>query len=236
MHACFATLVALAERDATGEGMLVESAMVEGALNAAAEQVVEFTAYGNLLQREGNRCPEAAPQGLYPCRGHSAERPRWLALSVASDAQWLALIGCMGAPAWADTSDFATLAGRRAAHDDIDEEIRAFTADRERDTLVDALIAAGVPAAAVADPRESSGHPQLAARGFFERISHPVAGTHPIPTVPFRYAGVAHWIRFAAPTVGQHNREILVGELGISESEFAALEDDGIIGVRPSGK
>ncbi|MGI9591607.1 MAG: CaiB/BaiF CoA transferase family protein, partial [Myxococcota bacterium] len=93
MHAAFATLVALQERETTGVGSLVECTMVEGALNAAAEQIVEFSAYGNRLSREGNRSPWAAPQGLYPCRGHdAAATPRWLALSIETDAQWAALL------------------------------------------------------------------------------------------------------------------------------------------------
>ena len=62
------------------------------ALSNAAEQLIEFTAYGNLMHRAGNRCPGAAPQGLYPCRDHSPQAPRWLALSVATDPQWEALV------------------------------------------------------------------------------------------------------------------------------------------------
>ena len=69
MHAAFTALVGLANREETGRGSHFECAMIEGSLNAAAEQVIEYTAYGNILEREGNRAPEAAPQGLYPCQG-----------------------------------------------------------------------------------------------------------------------------------------------------------------------
>jgi crotonobetainyl-CoA:carnitine CoA-transferase CaiB-like acyl-CoA transferase len=64
MHAAFALLVALAERERSGRGHRVECTMVEGALNAAAEQLVEWSAYGRALGRMGNRSPEATPQGL----------------------------------------------------------------------------------------------------------------------------------------------------------------------------
>src|SRR6185436_14671138 len=77
MHAAFALHVGLAERDATGEGCLLEVTMVEGALNAAAEQIVEWSAHRYEMQREGNRTPYAAPQGLYPCTGWE----NWLSLS-----------------------------------------------------------------------------------------------------------------------------------------------------------
>ena len=54
------------------------------------------------------------------------------------------------------------------------------------------------------------------------------------PSVPFRFASVDHWLRRAAPTLGQHNHEILT-DLGLSEEEIAALEADDLIGTRPLG-
>jgi crotonobetainyl-CoA:carnitine CoA-transferase CaiB-like acyl-CoA transferase len=232
MHAAFALLVALAERERKGAGHHVECAMVEGALNAAAEQVIEFTAYGNRMQRQGNRAYEAAPQGLYPCRGHRPDDPRWLALSVARDDQWHALVDLLGRPTWAAEASLATLPGRRAAHDRIDAELRPWFADRELDAALEALRAAGVPAGRVADPRETHRHPQLVARGFYEAVAHPAAGTHPTPTLPFRYASVERWIRTPAPTLGQHNGEILRA-LGLGDEEIEALAKEGVIGDRP---
>jgi crotonobetainyl-CoA:carnitine CoA-transferase CaiB-like acyl-CoA transferase len=78
-------------------------------------------------------------------------------------------------------------------------------------------------------------HPQLHARRFYEEIDHPVVGTMATPTWPFRFASVDRWLRTAAPTLGQHNHEILVGELGIDEDAYAALEAAQVIGTRPKG-
>lgn len=230
-HAAFATLVALAEREVNGEGALLECAMVEGALNAAAEQIVEASAHGRVLQREGNRSPAAAPQNLYACRGDD----RWLALSVATDAQWRALVDVLGHPTWAKDPTLATHAGRRAGHDRLDAEIGAWAASRELDDAVAVLVAAGVPAAPVVDPRTTHSHPQMRARGFYETMDHPVVGQHPVCTVPFRTVGQARWLRSPAPTLGQHNREILSGLLGLAEGEIETLEADGVIGSRPVG-
>jgi crotonobetainyl-CoA:carnitine CoA-transferase CaiB-like acyl-CoA transferase len=235
MHAAFAFLVALARRERTGVGAHVECTMVEGALNAAAEQIVEFSAYGRRMCREGNRSPCAAPQGLYPCRGSAPGAERWLALSVESDVQWRALRRLLGEPDWASDSGLDALAGRRAARDRLDARLRPWVAARDRDELVEALAKAGVPAAPVADPRAASRHPQHVARGFFEPVAHPVAGTQPLPTLPFRYASVARWLRAPAPTLGQHGREILGGLLGVPADELDALERDGVIGTRPAG-
>ncbi len=78
-------------------------------------------------------------------------------------------------------------------------------------------------------------HPQLQARAFYEEIDHPIVGPMPTPTLPFRFASVDHWLRTPAPTMGQHNHEILVEELGVDEATYGALEDAQIIGDRPKG-
>jgi crotonobetainyl-CoA:carnitine CoA-transferase CaiB-like acyl-CoA transferase len=231
MHAAFATLVALAEREHTGTGHLVECAMVEGALNAAAEQIVEHGAHDVVLQREGNRAPHAAPQNLYACRG----REQWLALSVETDAQWQSLVGALGRPAWALDSALATHAGRRAHHDRLDAELARWAADRELAATVAELSAAGVPAAPVVDPRSTHTHPQLVARSFYETVTHPVVGTHPISAPPFRFASVDHWLRRHAPSLGEHNRELLAELLGLSDAEIDALAAAAVIGTRPTG-
>ena len=207
--------------------------MVEGALNAAAEQVIERTAYGTLMQRQGNRSPCAAPQGLYACAEHdAAAHPRWLALSVAGDQEWAALLGWLGAPQWARDLHGAPLAARRQAEDRIDGELRPVFAARDRDECVEQLVAAGVPAAPVVDPRSLSDHPQLRHRGFFEEVEHPAVGRQRFMTVPFRYASVERWLRRPAPRLGEHNTEIL-SELGLSADEIRRLEKSLIIGSRP---
>jgi crotonobetainyl-CoA:carnitine CoA-transferase CaiB-like acyl-CoA transferase len=231
MHAAFALLVGLAEREVTGRGCHLEVTMVEGALNAAAEMVIEYTAYGNLLGRNGNRSANAAPQGLYACAGFD----RWLAVSVETDAQWHGLRAAMGEPEWARDPALDTHAGRAAQHDLLDERIGEWAAPRDARDTAELLVAHGVPAARGRDPRTSLDNPQLRARGFHEAIEHPVVGTRRTPTVPVRYARVERWLRTPAPLLGQHNHEILGDLLGLDADELAQLEADGIIGTRPRG-
>lgn len=231
MHAAFALLVGLAEREATGTGVQLEVTMVEGALNAAAEIVLEYTAYGNLLERNGNRVRVAAPQGLYACAGWDT----WLAVSVVDDAQWQGLVAALGNPAWAADARFATHDGRWAAHDEIDEHLIAWAAAGDADELAARLQAHGVPACRGRDPRTSVDNPQLQARGFHEVVEHPVVGALPTPTVPFRFASVDRWLRAPAPLLGEHNRDILQGMLGLDDATYASLESRGIIGTRPKG-
>jgi len=236
MHATFAFLVALAERESTGMGHHVESTMVESALNVASEQLLEWSAYGNLMMREGNRSPLAAPQGLYPCADGQPGAESWLALSIASDAQWEALRRAMGEPDWSNDPALATRAGRREAHDEIDQHLMVWTRSRNRDDLIAELRGVGVPTSEVADARLlSKTNPQLAARHYFERPEHPVVGAMPLPSLPFRYERVEYWLRTPAPTLGQHNEQVFGGILGLTADELRELEGEGVIGKRPKG-
>lgn len=234
MHGAIAALVALGRRRSTGTGHFVESTMAEGALNLAAEQVVEWTAHGRLLERDGNRSALAAPQGLYPCRGGDGPIDRWAAISVASDDQWQSLCDALGDPDWSRDPSLATLQGRRAAHDAIDERLRVWTEAHDRDEIVEKLRTRGVVASAIADPsRIFATNPQLRARRYFETPDHPVVGPMPLPGFPFRFASVERWLRTTAPTLGEHNEQVLGGILGLTAEELAALTADGVIGTRP---
>jgi crotonobetainyl-CoA:carnitine CoA-transferase CaiB-like acyl-CoA transferase len=236
MHGAFALLVALVERAGTGRGHHVESTMVESALNIAAEQVVEWSATGSLMHRDGNRSPRAAPQGLYPCADGQPGMESWLALSVASDAQWSALRAALGEPAWAMDPALDSREGRREAHDALDERLREWTRQRPRAELAVELRALGIPASEVADPcRLLQTNPQLRARRYFETPEHPVVGAMPLPSLPFRYASVDRWLRTPAPTLGEHNERVLCGLLGLPAAELRKLEAEGVIGTRPEG-
>jgi crotonobetainyl-CoA:carnitine CoA-transferase CaiB-like acyl-CoA transferase len=234
MHAAFALLVAMFERDHSGRGHFVECSMLEAALNVTAEQVIEYSAYGHLMRRQGNRSPEAAPQGLYACSGHHvSENPRWLALSIVSNEQWDALLAWLGRPDWVKRIG-VDLASRRERQDEIDERLRSIFAERDRDVCVAELIAIGIPAAPVVDPRTLAQHPQLVARGFLEEVEHPVVGRQSTMSAPFRYESVDRWLGGAAPMLGQHNAEIL-HELGYADDEIENLAAEKVIGDRPEG-
>jgi crotonobetainyl-CoA:carnitine CoA-transferase CaiB-like acyl-CoA transferase len=226
IHAVFAILLALWQRDRDGQGRLVESIMVEAALNAAAEQLIEYDTTGNLPRRAGNRGPWASPQGVYSCAGAD----RWVAIAVATDQQWVALRGALGDPGWARDPALASDAGRRANHDHIDEEFGTWCRARGAEEIADELTAAGVPAAVVTPGPDLPGNPQLRYRHLFEVEDHPVTGRHQIPVMPFRFSRVTRWTNRASPTLGQHNDEVL-GEVA-TQDELGRLREQGVIGER----
>lgn len=236
LHALYGLILALEHRDRTGEGSLVEAAMVDAALSIAAEQVIEHSAYGALLARDGNRGPCAAPQNVYRAAQPEGSRDEsWVAIAVTSDAQWLSLRAALGEPAWANDDALSTHAGRMAAHDDLDKHLQDWCGERTPEDIVQALWPAGVPVAPVTMPHAQPDLAQLASRGFFETVEHPVAGTARYATLPMHFSCGPDQLHVRhAPLLGEHSRELL-GALGHSAAELDELEAAAVIGcaLRP---
>lgn len=229
-HALFAILLALRDRERTGVGQLIEVPLVEVGLNAAAEQVIEFSAYGGRIGRQGNRSRNAAPQGIYRARSDDT----WVALSVETDTQWQGLVRAFGAPDWARAPALANAPGRLAAHDELDAHLSRAIGKLERDEAVARLLAEAVPVAPIILPTLSGENPQPRERGFFQELEHPLTGKTPYASFPARFDGnFIPWQR-PSPSLGQHNDEVLTELLGLSEQELSELREAGVIGERPS--
>ena len=241
IHAAFGLMAALEMRRRTGLGQQVECSLVEPALNVAATQTLEWQAYGRRLARDTNRGPTAAPQGLYRCRPprpldepDERDAPEWLAIAVEDDVQWAGLRRALGDPGWVRDSALATAAGRRAAHDALDEALVRWCAERRARDAEALLLAEGVPAAAAVNAHFLIPNPQIRSRGFYQTLEHPITGPTPYPNLPIRFSAHGPGLHGSpAPTLGQHNEEVLGGELGLSSAELQALREKKIIGERP---
>jgi crotonobetainyl-CoA:carnitine CoA-transferase CaiB-like acyl-CoA transferase len=235
-HGLIALLLALEVRRRTGKGMLVEAPLVGGALCVSAEQVVEYSAYGHLIERQGNRDASRAPQGLYLTADllPDGRQDRWVAIAVETETQWQQLIEAIGSPSWAGEAAYATLDGRRAAHDFIDSQLADWCIERSADEIVETLWDANVPTAKVVLQQELDSIPQLDARGWWSTVPHPVTGGDVHNGHPVRIADRTSPIhRRRAPLLGEHNREILTSLLGQSDADCARLELEGVIGTAP---
>ena len=227
VHAGVALLAALEHRRRTGEGRLIEVAQIEVAAAVTAEPVIEYSMNGIVLPRNGNR-RRGYCQGVYP----TAADDVWVALSVRDDDDWSALVDAMGSPGLLEDERFATGVRRTAAHDAFDQVVAAWTKTQSPADIVAALQQRDVPAEEVIKPEGMYDVPQLDARGYYEDYQRPITGRHRYPGWPFRITpGPARHHRFAAPTLGQHNDQILSG-LGLSGDELAALRRERVIGEK----
>ncbi|MBZ4511338.1 CoA transferase [Mycobacterium avium subsp. hominissuis] len=225
LHAAFAAVAALTVRDREGTGMQVEATMVEAALNVAAEMLVEYSCNGIALRRNGNRGPGASPQGVYRCRGDDA----WVALAALDDTARASLARLLGRAEPGDT-------GWDEHADDVDKLISDWASGRTVADAVDALRAAGVAAAPVTPAAALLADPQLHARGFWETVDHPVAGSFLCTGMPFAFLGKPRrWLRRVPPRYGEHTAEVLTELLGHSDADLAELRASGTISDRPAG-
>lgn len=236
-HAAFAALLALEHRRRTGDGLLVEVPQFTSGFNLFAELVVQHSGTGRILGRVGNRSWSIAPQGNYRCA--DAERDMagvppddWVAISVEDEAQWQALARVIGAEALCRDRDLATAEGRNARHDEIDAAIQSWSRTLSATDAAARLTEAGIPAAAVAEAHHLDTLPEVKARELYETVEHTVLPPLPIVGYPSRLEhGPTRMHRRRAPTLGEHNRDILGALLQLDEQEMDDLEAAGVIGT-----
>jgi crotonobetainyl-CoA:carnitine CoA-transferase CaiB-like acyl-CoA transferase len=216
VHAGVALLSALEHLCRTGEGQLVEIAQFEVTACVTAEPVIEYSMNAVVRPREGNRS-RGYLQGVYPTAVDAA----WVAISVRHNADWTNLVEAMGRP---------DLLERNLAHDEFDTVVADWTRTQTAVNIVNVLSAQHVPAEQVLTAERMYDIPQLDARGYYEEVEHPVTGRHRYPGWPFTITpGPGRHHRFAPPTLGQHNEEILRG-LGLTDDELDDLRAQRVIG------
>ncbi len=235
-HAVFATLLALDHRRRTGEGMLVEVPQFTSGLNVMAELVIEYSGAGRILGGVGNRSWTLAPQGAYRCADVERDLPGvspddWVAISVENVTQWLALCGVIEADDLLTDPGLMTAQGRHDHHDAIDAAIDGWTRSRPAEDVAALLCAAGVPAAVVAEAHHLDRMAEAQARRLYEVVEHTLLPPLPIVGYPVQFeAGPSQWHRRRSPLLGEHNREILEGLLGLAPSDVDRLEEQGVVG------
>ena len=156
-----------------------------------------------------------------------------LVVSVTSGEAGRALAGCVPG---LDDPALDNIDERRRRHDEIDGAVSHWAMDRVDTELLEELRVAGVAAATVRHSSALLTDPQLTAREFWQWAEGEVVGRQPNPSAPYRIDGRYPEVRWQAPTLGRHNREVLHGMLGLSDDELARLASDGIIGTRPTAK
>jgi crotonobetainyl-CoA:carnitine CoA-transferase CaiB-like acyl-CoA transferase len=136
----------------------------------------------------------------------------------------------MGDPSWADEPRFATQAARFANQDALDALVGAWTKDKDRYPTMHALQAAGVPAGAVQTAEDTNDHdPQIAGRGLFFELDHPVIGEARFEGTPIQFSRTVQENWRSAPLLGEDNAHVFKGLLGVDDDEYEALAAEGAI-------
>jgi benzylsuccinate CoA-transferase BbsF subunit len=209
---------ALLHRRRTGEGQYIDVSQVETGVYSLSEAIVRCSATGEVMTRAGNRAENAAPHGIYPCRGEE----RWIAIAVSCDEEWRALARALRAGDLAAEPRFATHAQRLAHADALDAALAERTRGEEPFALMERLQAAGVEAGVVQTIQDLQRDPQLAHRGHFQTLRHSALGELRFEHYGIRCADGPPRLLTPGPNLGEHNREILCEVLG---EEPAALDD-----------
>ncbi len=221
-----AALMALRRTERTGVGEMIELSQSENMMNHIGELFIDADRTGREHVPLGNRHHLHAPQGCYPCRDEHGDDDAWAVISVVDDDAWRALTGVIGRPELADDPRFATAAGRRANHDELDERLADWTRDLTADQVFHACQGAGVAAAPVLRELEALADPHLLAREMFAETGSDETGTHLHPTHLWRWDGPdLSW--GPLPVLGGDNESVLKEIVGLSDDEYAALEADG---------
>jgi benzylsuccinate CoA-transferase BbsF subunit len=219
-----AIVAALDYRRRTGRGQYIDGAMIEVCANQIAPAFLEWQANGRLLERNGNRIPDASPHGVFPCKGED----RWCAIGVFSDEQWQAFCSILGHPPWAKDERFATFASRKQNEDALDSLISEWTMKNEAGEVMHHMQRAGVCAGVVQDARDlMERDPQLKERGFLRFMKHPVLGVCSHRTPPYKLSKTEARIR-TAPCLGEHNDYVCTKLLGMTDAEFIELLQEGV--------
>ena len=228
LSAAAALLLGFMHQKNTGAGQHIDLAQVECMLPLVAPSIIEQSATGHTSPRLGNRHPRFVPNGCFPCLGED----QWITLAVRSDAEWQALCGVMHRSDLAADPALTTTAGRRQEEDRIEVAVRHWTTTVRPELAMVTLQEAGVPAGVARLPVDLASDPHLMQVGHWQPVVRPFMGPHLVPSVAYREGDNAwpYRIEHLAPTLGQHNQEILGGLLGLSDQEIEQLAASGIIG------
>ncbi|MGH7785898.1 MAG: CaiB/BaiF CoA transferase family protein [Candidatus Binatia bacterium] len=223
--AAVAVGAALLHRARTGAGAYIDVSQVETGVYGLSEWLLAYAASGVSRGRIGNRSLYAAPHGVFPCAGEE----RWIAIAVHDDDDWQRLVRAMGAPAWATAAELATVAGRLRAVDALEQQLAVWTRPQDAGRLAAQLQAAGIDAALVADMQDLLKDPQLADRGHFTELEHPVVGRYVVEANGLRFSDSPMQFTRPAPLLAADSDEAYCTHVGLSREEFEALMAAGVL-------
>ena len=243
MNGLMGALTGLHYRNVTGKGQHIDLSQVAAAITLTGTAILDYTLHGRGARREGyppgNRATWPGTPARHNYRGrivapHNAYRSAggghndWFAIACETDTEWQALVEVMGAPAWALDAHFATNDGRIAHQDELDQHLEVWTKEIGKYELMRRCQAAGVRGMPVQSSQDRVDHDaQQRSQEMHQPHYHKVLGTNLVQNFPFTLSASPVNVISPAPLVGEHNRDVLVGMLGVPDEQVrAGYEND----------
>ena len=223
MLACNSILAALNARHRTGKGQKVELSLYETSLAMLINVASNYLIAGRNGGRFGNGHPSIVPYTTY----RTADG--MIAVGIGNERQFARCAEVLGHPEWAKDERFASNRARVENRITIDGLINEALGGDEADAWLAKLKAVGVPCGKINSVAEALDDPHTAARGMIETAEHATIGSLRMLGIPFKFSDTPCSVRQAPPTLGQHNDEILAGELGLDDKTIAELRRAKVI-------
>ncbi|MFI6929047.1 CaiB/BaiF CoA transferase family protein [Streptomyces sp. NPDC050287] len=219
----YAVMTALAARDRTGTGQVVDMALIEPILTVLGPQPTWYDQLGYVQERTGNRSANNAPRNTYRTADGT-----WVAVSTSAQSIAERVMHLVGRPELVDEPWFATGAGRAAHADVLDEAVGTWIAARTRTDVLAAFEKAEAAIAPIQDVREVMADPQYQALNTVTTLDDPELGPLRMQNVLFRLSSTPGEIRWAGRPHGADTEEVLT-ELGVTAAELTALRKAGAV-------
>jgi succinate--hydroxymethylglutarate CoA-transferase len=223
MLASNAILAAINARHTTGKGQKVELSLYETSLSMLINVASSYLTAGRNGGRFGNGHPSIVPYTTYQAKD------AMMALAIGNERQFARTAEVLGHPEWASDERFNSNRARVEHRTMIDGLINEALAQDDADAWLAKLMAVGVPCGRINTVADALDDPHTQARDMIETIEHPTIGALKMLGIPFKFSDTACSVRRAPPTLGQHNDEILAGELGLDEGAIAELRREKVI-------
>ncbi|MGW0965400.1 CaiB/BaiF CoA transferase family protein [Streptomyces sp. NPDC002516] len=219
----YAVMAALRARERTGEGQVIDMAIIEPILTVLGPQPVWYDQLGHVQPRTGNRSANNAPRNTYRTADGS-----WVAVSTSAQSIAERVMRLVGRPDVIDEPWFATGADRARHADVLDGAVGAWIAGRTRDEVLAAFEKAEAAIAPVQDVRDVMNDPQYRALDTVTSVDDPELGPLRMQNVLFRLSATPGAIHWAGRPHGADTDAVL-GELGLTAPEIEELRAEGAL-------
>jgi formyl-CoA transferase len=226
IHAATGVLAALFQREHTGKGQKVEIAMQEAVLNFCRVPMMSTYVTHKPTPRVGNRLGAGPVGDIFKCAPGGPND--YVYLFCSTPEMWRSFCKTLGRPEITDDPRFKANADGGMDLAELTRIIEDWTGKRSKQEVMKLMGEAGVPCGAVLDSVELLNDPHLQERGMVVTVDHPVRGKFTMPGCPVKLEDSPVEVK-SAPLLGQHNREIYGGLLGLKDSDLEQLKQQGVI-------